>query len=240
MIRIFLVAGLVCLLAACGPSQAELDAKNAQARAERENEIMRKKLDKDKADAEAVQKCQDEQAAKRRDIADRVRQDQNIILTTLGGVSASGQNGGVGAAMKFSVEVEKLEIDQWEWTEEENKAVATEVGDKAGVFDRIHYTVNPANLSNTVEVTTYLGQPAVRIDCVPAGCIRATGRRVAALNDNSRFGDIDERRDRNFWALETNAKATGLADTMRDLLTQFGALRAMVACSAPTSISEKM
>lgn len=234
MIRTLVTGALLVLLTACGPSAAELAARNVQAVKDRELEQMREQRAKDQADADALQKCQDDQAAKRRATDDRIRQDQNIVLTTLGGITASGQDGAIGSALKFSVEVEKLDADQWEWTEIENKAVANDEGETAGTFDRVHYVVNPANLTTTVEVTTYLGQPAVRIDCINAGCIRATGRRVAAVNDDRRLVDIDERRDRNFWALETNAKATGLADTMRDLLMQFGAVRAMVSCSPPS------
>lgn len=228
--KMLVLAGVV-LCASCGPSQQQIDAEraNAQNLSDAQNVSIAAAEHADK-----VKACQDKQASDASENENQIRQDVNIVKTTLSEIDRSGSTDTQNVRFNFMVEIGNLGADEWAWSEKENAAVGNE-NSAVGHFDLMHYTVKPGTLSNTVEVSTYLGMPAVKFVCQAKGCIHTIGRRVNDANDTQQLLDVDEYRDQNYWAVDTQSRASGLADTMSDLLRRTSANQSRPDCQSTAS-----
>ena len=207
----WLLVGLMLLAAGCGPSREEI----AQNMSDQRNAAEAQRL----ADHQkAVRSCRDAAEKDAADHAEAVRQNEMTIKAAMDEVSQSGSDGEIEGAFQFRADIESLSADQWRWTEVENFAARNGEA-AAGQFDKINYTVDPKQLSSTVEVDTYLGMPAIKMVCIEAGCIRAFGRRVKASTINGdAYSDVDESRDQDYWAAPNRNKAEALASALSNLI----------------------
>ena len=230
--RCVVLVPIVLLMASCGPSQAELDLKNAQAKLAADAITKKKQDDAAAAATAAYNDCLSKKNQADADRTKQIAQDQDTIKVALDDIDRSGSNDDGQARYRLAIAVGSLDSPEWKWVEGEDMGAAT-YDSASARFDKISYTVDPSRLNSSVEATTYLGMPAIRFTCNYGNCIHAFGRRVTSTIDSGdSFTDVDEMRSDNYWVFGTMAKAQVAADRMTDLLRQLSASSAI--CTPPS------
>lgn len=105
---------------------------------------------------------------------------------------------GEGVAHAWTIKIEMLSVNRWEWKEEESVA-ASDGWETAQVFDVLNYSVDPRSLKSEALVTTYLDKPAIRFDCMTEKCIKVEGSQQLS----EPIGPVNEMRDSNYWAFRS-------------------------------------
>lgn len=225
------VVPFLALLVSCGPSAAELaEAEERGRQEERERAQLAQRQERAERDYE---ECLDRNSTRRQEHERAIREARNTVLATLENLNLGSSN----TAYQFSVNVENLSSDEWEWVEEENHA-ATDGTTGAALLDRITYEVDPRALSSTIAIVTYQGFPAINLQCSYGDCIRARGRRVAFLNAEQGFEDIDERRSGNSWPLGTSGRAQVVRGALTTLINGYRNPPQDEQCNAPGGAGE--
>lgn len=196
-------------LAACGPSQAELDAA-------RDKELKSCLAAHDLKVSERSAAC---------DTAQRAAEDQELQIKqrVLDGVEEVARQGGRGelvGASGWSIAIKDLTPGQWRWTEREADVVADGY-DALARMDTFEYTVNPADLDTSFQTTTYRDWPAVEMRCRGgASCIRVRGviEVGETINDQTGRTQVDERRTDNLWPVGSNSGSGRVAQALSELV----------------------
>jgi hypothetical protein len=197
--------GSLMMVSGCGKSAEQIAAENAAGTAQAEV---------DRLNAERAEREQSERDAQAT-IAQDAQQITAASATIRSKLDPTGRvDTNAGTAFRWSVRFDTLDATRWVWTEQEEVAAAGDAGVAAG-YDRLTYSVNPAQLSATVNLASYEGLPAVRISCSTGDCIHVTGVRG---NPNGVDEPIDEYRDDNYFPLPNQFDAEAVGSAMRRIL----------------------
>jgi hypothetical protein len=219
-----MVSVMACAcLTGCGDSKELLRLKDDVAEIERNLEDRRVEL---QSATNLLSGQTSECNTSRTETAARIAELRDTILNILDGVQVADGDDISAAGHSWTIAVQDLSPESWNWRVEEMGVIADSGGNVTGAEENLIYSVDPRRLSAKVKVGDYRGYPAIQIICdAAAACINVRGRRAVGSGNtwqgtrDTSNSDVSETRQSNWWAVSSPADSGRLAVATGELIT---------------------